>query len=321
MLVNGQDDTLNEYSAEALEMLEPSVIYVAGGVNSISDEIVEEATQYMLDGSTADDVIRLSGDVREDTAIDIRTNEAVADLDDWSDETAIIVSGYNYADALSASSYAYAEQAPVFLTSSDGTLSEDALDAIVNGEYTRILIVGGNNSVSVDVYDADNDSNPGQLEEAGIDRDSITRVSGDDRYGTSDVMALYATQEANYSDEKADRVLNDSEPSVASGQNFPDALIGGVFAGKTGSPLVLAYDSDSGMFSIDLGGFIYDAIVGTSDTSGSATNVWIIGGPNSISDTVMQAISDLFESDIDESITDENEETVVDENEESSSDE
>ena len=81
--------------------------------------------------------------------------------------TAYVVSGYNFADALSAAPAAVKEHAPLLLT------AQDALPTAVSDELKRlkpskIVVVGGPNSVSDAVYAA----------LTGLTGDSIVRIQG-----------------------------------------------------------------------------------------------------------------------------------------------
>jgi putative cell wall-binding protein len=99
----------------------------------------------------------------------------------------------------------------------------------------------------------------------------VTRVSGSDRYASSAALSA-ASFAAN----------GPSTVYVATGKAFPDGLTAGPVAGKRKGPLLL--------------------VPGTSLPSSVAaellrlnpTNIVIVGGPQAVTDTVRNAIRDLW---------------------------
>ncbi|GAA2234370.1 cell wall-binding repeat-containing protein [Herbiconiux moechotypicola] len=172
-------------------------------------------------------------------------------------DVAYVVSGYTFADALSAAPAAVSESAPLLLT------TPDSLPASVGDEIERlgastIVIVGGPNSVSTAVQSS--------LEDLA---DNVTRVTGADRYATSLAVADYA-----FGEEGA------TSAYVATGANFPDALSASAAGGAYGRPVVLVAGSEntvnkatSSLLS-DLG----------------VEEVLIAGGPNSVSTGIQTSL-------------------------------
>ena len=162
---------------------------------------------------TNPDTGRIGGKDRIDTAIKIsKDNYDKA-------KTVIVVRHDLFPDSMTASVLAKLKDAPILLNPTD------KLDSRVGDEIKRlgaeeVIIVGGQNSVSEKVredlkaYDADK---------------NVERISGVDRYGTSEMVAKRVT---GITGKKHTGV-------VASGQVFPDALSVGTFASREGYPILL----------------------------------------------------------------------------------
>ena len=162
---------------------------------------------------TNPDTGRIGGKDRIDTAIKIsKDNYDKA-------KTVIVVRHDLFPDSMTASVLAKLKDAPTLLNPTD------KLDSRVGDEIKRlgaeeVIIVGGQNSVSEKVredlkaYDADK---------------NVERISGVDRYGTSEMVAKRVV---GITGKKNTGV-------VASGQVFPDALSVGTFASREGYPILL----------------------------------------------------------------------------------
>lgn len=161
-----------------------------------------------------------------------------------------IATGTNYPDALSAAPAAVKEGGPLLLTR-PGDLPESVRLEIERLNPSKIVVVGGPNSVSPDVFE--------QLR--GLATDSIHRVDGADRYVVSRELVRYAFDSATLA-------------YVSTGANFPDALSASAAGGKSGSPVVLVNGAAS---SIDT-----DTTTLLRDDLG-ASSIRIAGGPASVS--------------------------------------
>lgn len=129
--------------------------------------------------------------------------------------TVYVASGEGYADALAAAARAGGQQEPVLLTK-PRSLPKATTDALIRLAPQRIVVMGGNASVSPDVA--------AQL--AAYTAGGVTRLAGPDRYATAAAVAgEYAPG--------VDTVY------VASGQGFADALAGAALAGSQKAPVLL----------------------------------------------------------------------------------
>ncbi|MGI6216117.1 MAG: lamin tail domain-containing protein [Coriobacteriales bacterium] len=203
-----EKDSIPDSVVSEIEKLGAKNAYVVGGTGVISDNVVNELESMNLT------VTRISGKTRYSTAVQIYENGK----GNWGN-TAIVVSGTSYADALSASPLAWAEKYPIFLAGEDGTLDSATAKAISEGGFDNVLLVGGTARIS--------DSVKSQVGSA-----NCTRLSGASRYETSAVAAKYSVENSTK--------LSYDNLFVATGQNFPDALGGGALAGKRGTVLILA---------------------------------------------------------------------------------
>lgn len=196
---------LSTQTASELKRLAPSRVIVMGGDSAVSDAVLDEIR------AICPKVDRISGKTAPDTAV-----SAWGEGPEWS-TTAVVASSTGYWDALSIASYAYAQGAPIFLASGNGTLGEPALEAIRTGGFERVVIAGGDASVSDEVKK--------QLE--GIE---VVRLSGPDAIGTSAAIARWAVVQG----------MTVDGVCVASADGYWDALTGAALAGSNNAILVLA---------------------------------------------------------------------------------
>ena len=156
---------------------------------------------------------RIDGRDRIETAINIsKKNYDKA-------KSVIVVRHDLFPDSMTASVLAKLKDAPILLNPTD------KLDSRVGDEIKRlgaqeIIIVGGQNSVSEKVRE--------ELKAYDADK-NVERIAGDDRYGTSEMVAKRVV---GITGKKNTGV-------VASGQVFPDALSVGTFASREGYPILL----------------------------------------------------------------------------------
>lgn len=134
---------------------------------------------------------------------------------------AFVTSGENYPDGLAGAPVAAIRRSPVLLT------GRDALPAATSAELLRlkpqeIIILGGPAAVSQRVAM--------QLSTLAVGH--VTRWAGPDRYGTAAAIALL-----NF------KGRADLGSSLASGENFADALSGAAAAGSRQQPLMLTAPS------------------------------------------------------------------------------
>ncbi|WP_054875732.1 cell wall-binding repeat-containing protein, partial [Oxobacter pfennigii] len=167
-------------------------------------------------------ITRLAGTDRYETAVKIAER-----LEVKTGTPVILAYGESYPDALSVSSIAARMQSPIFLVPKDG-LSNDIKEAITKIMPSKVYIIGGTAVISTVVEDQ-----AAQL--TSLDKSNVVRIAGQDRYETSLAAAKY---------------FNEAGGSIciATGNNFPDALAGSVYAAKHNSPIMLVDSSLSNSF-------------------------------------------------------------------------
>jgi hypothetical protein len=207
----------------------------------------------LYDGATR----RLFGDDRYKTACAIWEQT----LPEVSASSAVLATGQNFPDALSAAALAGAVEGPLLLVKPD-SVPPEVLSTLhllgVNGVY----IVGGANVVSDNVKNA--------LEADGF---NVIRIYGSDRYQTAAAVAA----EVKYvmGPRYSNRVF------VATGLNFPDALAASPWSYASGIPVLLT-KTDS-----------LPASTASAIQSGGTSGVWIVGGETVVTPAVRSAIDAL----------------------------
>ena len=211
-------DALPAQTRAELQRLKTKTVYVCGGSLVVSQAVENELTQMGIK------VKRIFGDMADDTA-----NKIASALPRVSD-TCFVTTSWGYADALSASSFAYAKRAPIFLARYDNAcLSEQTLATIKNKGFKRVIIVGGSSVVSPEVEN--------QLAQQGIQ--GVERIFGETSYDTSLSLAQ----------KLLDMGLRANNMGVATGVDYLDALCGSALCGRYDSVIVLADDTNTSAVS------------------------------------------------------------------------
>lgn len=242
---------LSSKAAATIKQLGPSTIYVVGGPSAVSDEVLQAANNIC--GSNT---IRLYGSTRYETSLEIlrQCNS--------SSDTVIVATGANYADSLSISPFAYVTKSPIVLCGPNGGLTQEAIEAIRAGGFSRAILVGGNAAVPDVVIS--------QLNNANIATDGIRRLSGATRYETSTQITAFEISETG---------LFTADPlGFATGSNYADALAMGPCMGRINSPLLL----------VDNGAQTVCAYI--ERFKGNVGNAFVAGGINAVSDDDYQRI-------------------------------
>lgn len=242
---------LSSKAAATIKQLGPSTIYVVGGPSAVSDAALQAASNIC--GSNT---IRLYGSTRYETSLEIlrQCNS--------SSDTVIVATGANYADSLSISPFAYVTKSPIVLCDPYGGITQEAVEAIRAGGFSRAILVGGNAAVPNVVIS--------QLNNANIATDGIRRLSGATRYETSAQITAFEISETS---------LFTADPlGFATGSNYADALAMGPCMGRINSPLLL----------VDNGAQTVCAYI--ERFKGNVGNAFVAGGINAVSNDDYQRI-------------------------------
>lgn len=204
ILLTSKNELEEPVKAE-LKRLKATNIIIVGGVNSISTKVEKELRQYDKD------IERIAGHSRYETSAAIA--ERLLKLS--KKQTAIIASGENFADALTAGAYAAKQEYPILLVQK--TTVDTQITKVLNKYINKTIIAGGVNSVS---------------EKVKKDLPKNTeRIAGRSRYDTAAQIA--------------ERLFKSEKAFVASGEVFADALVVSPVAGRLSSPILLVNRKES----------------------------------------------------------------------------
>ncbi|MCE0486113.1 cell wall-binding repeat-containing protein [Ornithinimicrobium sediminis] len=163
--------------------------------------------------------------------------------------TAYVAAGGAFPDALSGAAVAGSTGTPVLLVRT-GSVPAATAQALQRLDPDRIVVLGGTTAVSDAVAQALEAYAP-----------SVERVGGEDRYGTSALVAQHFAPGV-------------ATAYVATGENFPDALAGGALAAHRDSPVLLVRRTS-------LPATVREELVRLQPRQ-----VVVLGGPSAVSDAV-----------------------------------
>ncbi len=249
-------DELTDVTKAEIERLGATRVVVLGGTAAVTQAVVDE----VLADTAVTDEVRYAGDDRFETAAliaDAFPNDGQA----YVTEGANVDPRRGWPDAVSVSGLASATQRPILLVTRDrlpvataGAL--DGLDAV---------LVGGAAAISEAVEDAVDDV-------AG----ATSRLSGPDRYATSAAVA-----EAAVAAGANDRLIH-----LATGANFPDALVAGPAVAAANSVLLLVHPTDITRSPLTASWLL--------DRAGTVEAVWILGGVGAVAASIEDAAWDAL---------------------------
>ncbi|MDY5965047.1 MAG: cell wall-binding repeat-containing protein [Peptostreptococcus porci] len=170
-------------------------------------------------------------------------------------ETVIIASANNFPDALSASALANKYKAPILLANHD-KVSKSVLDEIKRLGAKRVIVVGGESSISENVV---NTLKPSV---------NIERLAGNNRYETSRKIA--------------EKLMNngmDKALILVDGRNYPDALSSSALVHKNNAPILLVSNTADAKENIEF-----------AKKSNRLPKI-IVGGTNSVGKDIESQVS------------------------------
>ncbi|MBQ7602274.1 MAG: BspA family leucine-rich repeat surface protein, partial [Lachnospiraceae bacterium] len=230
IILTKSDALRKETKAEIERLASPEGcrVIILGGTGAVS-QTVEDAIIAM-----GYSVERVAGTNRVKTAIEVYRKGVSEDAAFAANDTVIISTGYNYADVLSISPYAYASKTPILLTNQKGELSAEVKSLIKEAGFRKAIIVGGIGAVAESTED--------YLKMQGL---SVLRLAGKTRYATSGTIMKWEI--GLLSDEAIQPavIMTNAGMGVASGENFPDALASVSLLGQSRSVLMLVSNTKS----------------------------------------------------------------------------
>ena len=258
-------DKLPEKTLKEIERLGAKKIYISGGYDAVSKKVVDELINKGYD------IFRFDGVNRYDTARKI----AIKIRENGNKNVAELASGENYPDALSMTSMAVKDNAPILLTKKD-SIPSYTKQALAEWDIETIKIAGLDEAISNNV---EKQIKNGFAIEENNKKDSnvydgaklVSRFGGKDRYETSTVIAKES--------------YPNSELGVyATGEKFPDALIAGNYSGRKKAPVLLV-KKDTLPESVKK----YTA-------NSKIEKATIIGGSKAVSDNVIEFIKEAIKN-------------------------
>lgn len=168
-----------ELSAQArrvIETLKPSKAVIVGGDAAVSENVARQVGKLV--GS---DPERVAGQDAVGTAL-----SAFRARSGWSD-TAFVATSATYQDALSAGPFAYSRRCPIFLADASGHLGDEVLEALSQGGFKKVVVLGGDAAVPV--------SEEARIAAATRSSCQIERLAGQDAVATcAEVIKWETTQ-------------------------------------------------------------------------------------------------------------------------------
>lgn len=251
VLLSGRD-ALPQETIDQLQRLGTKRAYLVGGRSVMSNSVVDQL--HALGIST----VTVAGKRAQDTS-----NMVARKLP--SSDVCFIATSWGYQDALSASSFAYAKKAPIFLANDAGMLDRSTLACIRSKNFKRVVLIGGESVLTPELVQ--------QLNQVGVK--NVQRIAGETAYDTS---ALFAQWALNHG-------MKANNMAIATGYGYEDALVGAALCGKKGSVMVLADDSNT--TAVDL---IVDA------QKNKISNYYILGGQSVVGERVSEGLENVFSS-------------------------
>lgn len=218
LLVNR--DSVPTVVAQKLSSLGVQTIYIVGGTAAVSSEV---EAQLDLDYH----VERIAGGDRYATAAEV-AKEIVAVNSYWYTGRVFLARGDSFPDALALSPLSYyacgfADGVPILLTR-PGELPAPTIAVMNQLDVDHGFVAGGTAAVS--------DATKAQFDSLLVENGGVAsqRWSGTDRYATAQAVAEYGSA-AGFGEWR--------RLGLATGTNFPDALVGGVALGDQHGLLLL----------------------------------------------------------------------------------
>lgn len=218
--------TLSPQTREAISYLRASKAVIVGGPAAVS----EDTEAQLVDLLGRDNVTRVEGSDAQETAVKI-VAAAKKVMPSYGPSYCIVATSKSYHDALAIAPYAYSYRIPIYLTRANGTLRDDVAQAIADGGYRNVTIVGGEMAIP--------EATQAQLESMGL---STERLAGNDAIQTSARIASWCV---------ANRNMNPNYMGVATSGGYHDALAGAALCGKNYSVLILVNKAGTNLYGID----------------------------------------------------------------------
>lgn len=248
-----------EKTLKEIERLGAKKIYISGGYDAVSKKVVDELA------AKGYEIFRFDGVDRYDTARKI----AIKIREKGNTNAAELASGEDFPDALCMTPLAVKDHAPILLTKKD-SIPKYTKQALAEWDIENIKIGGLDEAVSKEVekqIDKGFSIDKNKKDDSNVydGAKSINRFGGKDRYETSTIIAVNSCPMSRLG-------------VYATGENFPDALIAGNYAGRKNAPVLLVKRDT------------LPKVVRDYTAKSEIRKVTVIGGVNAVSDKVFDLI-------------------------------
>ena len=245
--------------ADEIERLGATNAIILGGEGAVGPEVV---TGLVAAGIPSNKIQRF-GEANRYATARLIAQMTIKKLGSSYSGDAFVTTGLNYPDALAGSPIAAAKGMPIYLANPSAAPATLASQMDADG-VTDAVVLGGTAAVS-DSYKSALDAVLG----------TVDRKSGANRYATGAVVATWGvTREKLAWDNLA----------IATGENFPDALAGGVLCAQRGSVMLL---TDSASLSAP----VRDCLTANADT---ISTVHFLGGTSAVSTGVRDQVANIL---------------------------
>lgn len=257
VLLTPTDDLTDEVATEIARLGARNVVLL-GGVEALDESVEAEARQLGYN------VERFGGANRFHTAAIISEQLGGTATTAFITEGGAATPDRGWPDAVSAAPYAAFSQQPILLATAV-SLPEETKQALDRMAITEAIVVGGPAAIGDAVFT--------ELQTRG---NGPRRLAGSNRYETS--VAVYR--------EAVAQGMNAEVLFLATGNNWPDALITGPAAAANGQTFMLVDGS-----SLDASPAIRNEIAANTSV---IKNIRLVGGPSTISTDVESQLTALF---------------------------
>lgn len=256
LLTAGTGASIEPFVLDEIRRVGASRVIIVGGSGAVSEEIERSL------GRSGLAVRRIQGPDRYATSAAV-AREIATSLGTNFGRQAIIARGDDFADALAAGPIAYSQRMPLLLTR-PGELPATTAQAISDLRVSSAIVIGGTGAVSPSVTQS--------LADANV---AWSRISGACRFTTAEAVARESIRRGWSTGQIA---------GIATGQNFPDALAGGVATGAQGGVVLL---TRSTLLSVNTAAFLHES-------TDSLSEIKVYGGTGAICNTVHTSMHSLW---------------------------
>jgi putative cell wall-binding protein len=256
--------TLSTETSKALATLHTKNVWIVGGTDAVAPAVATAVAAMTSTAPIGGPIVvnRIAGQTRYDTMQAVDTSAAVTQVGVIKGKaTAIIAQGLDFADALASSGLSYKAHLPIILTD-PASLITQASATLTALNIGQVIIAGGTAAISAATEQS--------INAMGIP--TLARAAGTDRTDTAAKLAAWSVANAGFTN---------NEVVLTRGDNFPDALAGGVYAGDP-KPILLTLDPNT------LGGFTANYLTAFSAQINTITT---LGGFEAVSDAVVNEAS------------------------------